>query len=106
MYSAFICCKPHLWLRRSRLHRRGNGITWNFEFSTQTRQAKTKWALRENSAKRPIGGDLSVLPFLGWRASGFQARAADLRQFPAESSAVSESLESWDSRLCGADGSP
>jgi hypothetical protein len=29
-------------------------------------------ALRENSEKRPIGGDLSVLLFLGWLASGFQ----------------------------------
>ena len=51
-------------------------------------------ALRENSEKRPIGGDLSVLLFLGWLASGFQPGAADLGQLPAESIAVSESLES------------
>src|ERR1019366_1158198 len=57
------------------------------------------WALRENSEKRPIGGDLSVLPFLGWLASGFQPGAADLGQLPAESIAVSESLESWNSRI-------
>ena len=56
-------------------------------------------ALRENSEKRPIGGDLSVLPFLGWLASGFQPGAADLGQLPAESIAVSESLESWNSRI-------
>ena len=30
------------------------------------------WALRENSEKRPIGGDLSVLPFLGLLALGFR----------------------------------
>jgi hypothetical protein len=56
-------------------------------------------ALRENSENRPIGGDLSVLPFLGWSASGFQPGATDLRQLPAESSAVSESLEYWNSRI-------
>ena len=31
-----------------------------------------KKALRENSEKLSIGGDLSVFPFLAWLASGFQ----------------------------------
>ena len=56
-------------------------------------------ALRENSEKPPIGGDLSVLPFLGLLASGFRPLAADLRQLPAESSASSEDFEYWNSRI-------
>ena len=44
-------------------------------------------ALRENSKKPPIGGDLSVLAFLGLLISGLPAMNADLRQLPTESSA-------------------
>src|ERR1019366_5429589 len=71
-----------------------HGSGWGL-WQQPVRKPYVCWALRKNSEKRPIGGGLSVLPFLGWLASGFQPGAADLGQLPAESIAVSESLESW-----------
>jgi hypothetical protein len=42
---------------------------------------------------------VSVLPFLGWLASEFRLCTADLRQLRAESSAGTESLQYWNSRM-------
>jgi hypothetical protein len=83
---------------RNILEREGNTLHITTDYEVE-HPIDENPALRENSEKRPIGGDLSVLPFLGWLASGFQPGAADLGQLSAESIAVSESLESWNSRI-------
>jgi len=69
--------------------------------SSAAQRRQGKGALRENSGKPPVGGGLSALCFLGLLALGFRASTIDLRQLPAESSAVSGSLEYGYSRITG-----